>query len=44
VQVRRRVAAYGLCRDDHGRVLVVRASARSARPVRLPWRRSRPTT
>lgn len=32
MQVRRRVAAYGLCRDDHGRVLVVRASARSARP------------
>jgi 8-oxo-dGTP diphosphatase len=29
---RRRIAAYGLCHDDQGRVLLVRASARSARP------------
>jgi 8-oxo-dGTP diphosphatase len=29
---RRRIGAYGLCHDDRGRVLLVRASARSARP------------
>lgn len=29
---RRRIGAYGLCRDDAGRVLLVRASARSTRP------------
>jgi ADP-ribose pyrophosphatase YjhB (NUDIX family) len=29
---RRRIGAYGLCRDDAGRVLLVRASARSVRP------------
>jgi 8-oxo-dGTP diphosphatase len=29
---RRRIAAYGLCHDDAGRVLLVRASARSVRP------------
>ena len=29
---RRRIAAYGVCRDPDGRVLLVRASARSARP------------
>jgi ADP-ribose pyrophosphatase YjhB (NUDIX family) len=26
----RRIAAYGLCRDEHGRVLLVRASSKSA--------------
>lgn len=26
MRVRRRIGAYGLCRDDHGRVLLVRAS------------------
>lgn len=29
---RRRIAAYGVCHDERGRVLLVRASARSARP------------
>jgi 8-oxo-dGTP diphosphatase len=29
---RRRIGAYGLCRDEAGRVLLVRASARSVRP------------
>jgi ADP-ribose pyrophosphatase YjhB (NUDIX family) len=29
---RRRIAAYGVCRDGEGRVLLVRASERSARP------------
>jgi ADP-ribose pyrophosphatase YjhB (NUDIX family) len=29
---RRRIGAYGLCHDDQGRVLLVRASARSVRP------------
>jgi 8-oxo-dGTP diphosphatase len=29
---RRRIGAYGRCVDDHGRVLLVRASARSVRP------------
>jgi ADP-ribose pyrophosphatase YjhB (NUDIX family) len=32
VDRRRRVAAYGLCRDGEGRVLLVRASARSNTP------------
>lgn len=32
VDRRRRVAAYGLCRDSDGRVLLVRASARSNTP------------
>ena len=30
MEQRRRIAAYGLCRDDEGRVLLVRASERSA--------------
>jgi 8-oxo-dGTP diphosphatase len=32
VERRRRIGAYGLCRDGDGRVLLVRASARSVRP------------
>jgi ADP-ribose pyrophosphatase YjhB (NUDIX family) len=32
VERRRRIDAYGVCHDDAGRVLLVRASARSARP------------
>jgi 8-oxo-dGTP diphosphatase len=32
VKLRRRIGAYGVCRDRHGRVLMVRASARSVRP------------
>ena len=31
---RRRIAAYGLCRDDRGRVLLVRLSAATAEPGR----------
>ena len=30
--MRRRVGAYGICRDEHGRVLLARGSARSAFP------------
>jgi ADP-ribose pyrophosphatase YjhB (NUDIX family) len=32
VERRRRIAAYGVCRDEAGRVLLVRESARSTRP------------
>jgi 8-oxo-dGTP diphosphatase len=32
VERRRRIGAYGVCRDDQGRVLLVRASPRSVRP------------
>jgi 8-oxo-dGTP diphosphatase len=32
VETVRRIGAYGICRDRHGRVLMVRASARSTRP------------
>lgn len=32
MEQRRRIGAYGVCHDGDGRVLLVRASARSVRP------------